>query len=168
MTNTKGTNAEVEERLQYAIELRSQDIPNSVVVEKLHEKYKKSYQTHRKDVKEANKVIVEGSSITKQELDYILRKQKERLDETYHLAKKAENPSVMLGSCKADISWTRNFVAIKRDLDYPEMWQNAQDNEAKRQSFGGIDRLEDRLEKKDHLYEAPWDKYCKEQDELSS
>ena len=58
MTNTKGTNTEVEERLQYAIELRSQDVPNSVVVEKLHEKYKKSYQTHRKDVKEANKVIV--------------------------------------------------------------------------------------------------------------
>ena len=40
MTNTKGTNAEVEERLQYAIELRSQDVPNSVVVEKLYEKYK--------------------------------------------------------------------------------------------------------------------------------
>ena len=48
MTNTKGTNAEVEERIQYAIELLSQDVPNSVVVEKLHEKYKKSYQTHRK------------------------------------------------------------------------------------------------------------------------
>ena len=86
----------------------------------------------------------------------------ERLDETYHLAKKAENPSVMLGSCKADISWTRNFVAIKRDLDYPEMWQNAQDNEIKRQSFGGIDRLE----KEDHLYVHPWDKHCKEQDEI--
>ena len=42
------------------------------------------------------------------------------------------------------------------------MWQNQMDNESKRQSFGGIDRLE----KEDHLYVHPWDKHCKEQDEL--
>ena len=168
MTNTKGTNAEVEERIQYALDLLSQDLANSLVVEKLHEKYKKSYQTHRKDVKEAYKLLVKESDFKKEEFNYIIRRQIEKIDETYQMAKAKDNVAVMAGSNKAGNSWIRNYVAVKREIDYPEMWQNAQDNEAKRQSFGGIDRLEDRLEKKDHLFEAPWDKYCKEQDELSS
>jgi len=67
MTNTKGTNADVEKRIQFAVELRIKKVPNNLVVEELHQKFKKSYQTHRKDVKEANKIIVKESSITKEE-----------------------------------------------------------------------------------------------------
>ena len=105
-------------------------------------------------VKEANKIIVKESSITKEELEYIIRQQFDELDETFYLARENNNPSVMAGVNKAKNAAIRNYVAIKRDLDYPEMWQNQMDNESKRQSFGGIDRLEDRLEKKDHLLDS--------------
>ena len=162
MTNTKGTNAEVEKRIQFAIELRIKKVPNNLVVEELHQKFKKSYQTHRKDVKEANKIIVKESSITKEELEYIIRQQFDELDETFYLARENNNPSVMAGVNKAKNAAIRNYVAIKRDLDYPEMWQNQMDNESKRQSFGGIDRLE----KEDHLYVHPWYKKCQEHDEI--
>ena len=128
MTNTKGTNAEKQERLQYALNLLSQDLAYSLVVEKLHEKYKKSYQTHRKDVKEAYKLLVKKSDFKKEEFEYIIRRQIEKIDETYQMAKAKDNVAVMAGSNKAGNSWIRNYVAVKRELDYPETWQNAQDN----------------------------------------
>ena len=114
MTNTKGTNAEVEERIQYALDLLSQDLANSLVVEKLHEKYKKSYQTHRKDVKEAYKLLVKKSDFKKEEFEYIIRRQIEKIDETYQMAKAKDNVAVMAGSNKAGNSWIRNYVAVKR------------------------------------------------------
>ena len=45
MTNTRGTTADKEARKQHAIDLLCQNIPDSLVVEELHKKYKKSYQT---------------------------------------------------------------------------------------------------------------------------
>ena len=140
MTNTKGTNAEVEERIQYALDLLSQDLANSLVVEKLHEKYKKSYQTHRKDVKEAYKLLVKKSDFKKEEFEYIIRRQIEKIDETYQMAKAKDNVAVMAGSNKAGNSWIRNYVAVKREIDYPEMWQNAIDNSSQRQSHGDLDQ----------------------------
>ena len=159
MTNTKGTNAEVEERIQYALDLLSQDLANSLVVEKLHEKYKKSYQTHRKDVKEAYKLLVKESDFKKEEFNYIIRRQIEKIDETYQMAKAKDNVAVMAGSNKAGNSWIRNYVAAKRELDYPELWQNRMDNFSGRQTHNDLDRL-------DNVYVHPWDKHCKEQDEI--
>ena len=159
MTNTKGTNAEVEERIQYALDLLSQDLANSLVVEKLHEKYKKSYQTHRKDVKEAYKLLVKKSDFKKEEFEYIIRRQIEKIDETYQMAKAKDNVAVMAGSNKAGNSWIRNYVAAKRELDYPEQWQNQMDNFSGRQTHNDLDRL-------DNVYVHPWDKHCKEQDEI--
>ena len=159
MTNTKGTNAEVEERIQYALDLLSQDLANSLVVEKLHEKYKKSYQTHRKDVKEAYKLLVKESDFKKEEFNYIIRRQIEKIDETYQMAKAKDNVAVMAGSNKAGNSWIRNYVAAKRELDYPEQWQNQMDNFSGRQTHNDLDRL-------DNVYVHPWDKHCKEQDEI--
>ena len=159
MTNTKGTNAEVEERIQYALDLLSQDLANSLVVEKLHEKYKKSYQTHRKDVKEAYKLLVKESDFKKEEFNYIIRRQIEKIDETYQMAKAKDNVAVMAGSNKAGNSWIRNYVAAKRELDYPELLQNRIDNFSGRQTHNDLDRL-------DNVYVHPWDKHCKEQDEI--
>ena len=159
MTNTKGTNAEVEERIQYALDLLSQDLANSLVVEKLHEKYKKSYQTHRKDVKEAYKLLVKKSDFKKEEFEYIIRRQIEKIDETYQMAKAKDNVAVMAGSNKAGNSWIRNYVAVKREIDYPEMWQNQMDNFSGRQTHNDLDRL-------DKVYVHPWDKHLKEQDEI--
>ena len=159
MTNTKGTNAEKQERLQYALDLLSQDLANSLVVEKLHEKYKKSYQTHRKDVKEAYKLLVKKSDFKKEEFEYIIRRQIEKIDETYQMAKAKDNVAVMAGSNKAGNSWIRNYVAAKRELDYPELWQNRMDNFSGRQTHNDLDRL-------DNVYVHPWDKHCKEQDEI--
>ena len=130
-----------------------------MVVEELPQKFKKSYQTHRKDVKEANKIIVKESSITKEELEYIIRQQFDELDETFYVAKENNNPSVMAGVNKAKNAAIRNYVAIKRDLDYPEMWQNQMDNFSGRQTHNDLDRL-------DNVYVHPWDKHCKEQDEI--
>ena len=48
MTNKKGTNAEVEKRIQFAVELRIKKVPNNLVVEELHQKFKKSY--HKKPI----------------------------------------------------------------------------------------------------------------------
>ena len=159
MTNTKGTNSDVEKRIQFAVELRIRKIPNNLVVEELHKKFKKSYQTHRKDVKEANKIIVKESSITKEELEYIIRQQFDELDETFYLARENNNPSVMAGVNKAKNAAIRNYVAIKRDLDYPEMWQNQADNFSGRQTHNDLDRL-------DNVYVHPWDKHCQEQDKI--
>ena len=159
MTNTKGTNSDVEKRIQFAVELRIRKIPNNLVVEELHKKFKKSYQTHRKDVKEANKIIVKESSITKEELEYIIRQQFDELDETFYLARENNNPSVMAGVNKAKNAAIRNYVAIKRDLDYPEMWQNQVDNFSGRQTHNDLDRL-------DNVYVHPWDKHCQEQDKI--
>ena len=159
MTNTKGTNADVEKRIQYALNLLSQDLAHSLVVEKLHEKYKKSYQTHRKDVKEAYKLLVKKSDFKKEEFEYIIRRQIEKIDETYQMAKAKDNVAVMAGSNKAGNSWIRNYVAAKRELDYPEQWQNQMDNFSGRQTHNDLDRL-------DNVYVHPWDKHCKEQDEI--
>jgi len=49
MTNTKGTNAEVEKRIQFAVELRIKKVPNNLVVEELHQKFKKSLQKNSKE-----------------------------------------------------------------------------------------------------------------------
>ena len=65
----------------------------------------------------------------------------------------------MVGACKTQNSAIRNYVAIKRDLDYPEMWQNEVENSLKRQSHGDLDRL-------DNIYVHPWDEHCKKQDEI--
>ena len=162
MTNTKGTKADVETRKLYAIELLSKKMPDSLVVEELYKKFKRSYQTHRSDVREAKKEIVKEANYSQQEFNYILQQNFDNIQEAYYKAKENDNVSAMVGACKTQNSAIRNYVAIKRDLDFPEMWQNAQDNENKRQSFGSIDRLE----KEDHLYVHPWDKHCKEQDEI--
>ena len=162
MTNTKGTKADVETRKLYAIELLSKKMPDSLVVEELYKKFKRSYQTHRSDVREAKKEIVKEANYSQQEFNYILQQNFDNIQEAYYKAKEDDNVSAMVGAFKTQNSAIRNYVAIKRDLDYPEMWQNAQDNENKRQSFGSIDRLE----KEDHLYVHPWDKHCKEQDEI--
>ena len=65
----------------------------------------------------------------------------------------------MAGVNKAKNAAIRNYVAIKRDLDYPEMWQNQMDNFSGRQTHNDLDRL-------DNVYVHPWDKHCKEQDEI--
>ena len=158
MTNTKGTKADVETRKLYAIKLLSKKMPDSLVVEELYEKFKKSHQTHRSDVREAKKQIVKEANYSQQEFNYILQQNFDNIQETYYKAKEDDNVSAMVGACKTQNSAIRNYVAIKRDLDYPEMWQNAIDNSSQRQSHGDLDQLE--------RYVHPWDKHCKEQDEI--
>ena len=158
MTNTKGTKADVETRKLYAIKLLSKKMPDSLVVEELYKKFKRSYQTHRSDVREAKKEIVKEANYSQQEFNYILQQNFDNIQETYYKAKEDDNVSAMVGACKTQNSAIRNYVAIKRDLDYPEMWQNAIDNSSQRQSHGDLDQFE--------RYVHPWDKHCKEQDEI--
>ena len=158
MTNTRGTNADKNVRKAFAIDLLCQNIPDSLVVEELHKKYKKSYQTHRSDVREAKKEIVKESTYTQEEFNYVLQQNFDNIQEAYYKAKEDNNVSAMVGACKTQNSAIRNYVAIKRDLDYPEMWQNTIDNFSQRQSHGDLDQLE--------RYVHPWDKHCKEQDEI--
>ena len=158
MTNTKGTKADVETRKLYAIELLSKKMPDSLVVEELYKKFKRSYQTHRSDVREAKKEIVKEANYSQQEFNYILQQNFDNIQEAYYKAKEDDNVSAMVGACKTQNSAIRNYVAIKRDLDYPEMWQNAIDNSSQRQSHGDLDQFE--------RYVHPWDKHCKEQDEI--
>tara|TARA_B100000945_G_C20391871_1_gene602694 strand:+ start:1099 stop:1554 length:456 start_codon:yes stop_codon:yes gene_type:complete len=127
MTNKRGTNSDKEERKLYAIDLLCQNIPDSLVVEDLHKKYKKSYQTHRRDVREAKKEIVKDANYTQEEFNYVLQQNFDNIQEAYFKAKGDNNVSAMVGACKTQNSAIRNYVAIKRDLDYPEMWQNALD-----------------------------------------
>ena len=159
MTNTRGTNADKNVRKAFAIDLLCQNIPDSLVVEELHKKYKKSYQTHRSDVREAKKEIVKESTYTQEEFNYVLQQNFDNIQEAYYKAKEDNNVSAMVGACKTQNSAIRNYVAIKRDLDYPEMWQNELDN-LPRQSLSDLDRL-------DNVYVHPWDKLCKEQDDLN-
>ena len=149
MTNTRGTNADKNVRKAFAIDLLCQNIPDSLVVEELHKKYKKSYQTHRSDVREA---------YTQEEFNYVLQQNFDNIQEAYYKAKEDNNVSAMVGACKTQNSAIRNYVAIKRDLDYPEMWQNELDN-LPRQSLSDLDRL-------DNIYVHPWDKHCQEQDQI--
>ena len=128
MTNTKGTKADVETRKLYAIELLSKKMPDSLVVEELYKKFKRSYQTHRGDVREAKKEIVKEANYSQQEFNYILQQNFDNIQESYFKAKENDNVSAMVGACKTQNSAIRNYVAIKRDLDYPEMWQNQLDN----------------------------------------
>ena len=158
MTNTKGTKADVETRKLYAIKLLSKKMPDSLVVEELYEKFKKSHQTHRSDVREAKKQIVKEANYSQQEFNYILQQNFDNIQETYYKAKEDDNVSAMVGACKTQNSAIRNYVAIKRDLDYPEMWQNELENSSHRQSHGDLDQFE--------RYVHPWDKHCKEQDEI--
>lgn len=158
MTNTRGTNADKNERKAFAIDLLCQNIPDSLVVEELHKKYKKSYQTHRSDVREAKKEIVKESTFTQEEFNYVLQQNFDNIQEAYYKAKEDNNVSAMVGACKTQNSAIRNYVAIKRDLDYPEMWQNELDN-LPRQSLSDLDRL-------DNIYVHPWDKHCQEQDQI--
>ena len=65
----------------------------------------------------------------------------------------------MVGACKTQNSAIRNFVAIKRELEYPEMWQNEMEKSSPRRSHNDLDRL-------DNFYVHPWDKHCQEQDEI--
>ena len=159
MTNKRGTNADKEERKQHAIDLLCQNIPDSLVVEELHKKYKKSYQTHRGDVREAKKEIVKEANYTQEEFNYILQQNFDNIQEAFYKAKENDNLSAMVGACKTQNSAIRNFVAIKRDLDYPEMWQNEMENYSSRQTHNDLDRL-------DNVYVHPWDEHCKKQDEI--
>ena len=159
MTNTKGTKADVETRKLYAIELLSKKMPDSVVVEELYKKFKKSHQTHRSDVREAKKQIVKEANYSQQEFNYILQQNFDNIQEAYYKAKEDDNVSAMVGACKTQNSAIRDYVAIKRDLDYPEMWQNELENSSHRQTHNDLDRL-------DNVYVHPWDKHCKEQDEI--
>ena len=158
MTNTRGTNTDKNVRKAFAIDLLCQNIPDSLVVEELHKKYKKSYQTHRSDVREAKKEIVKESTYTQEEFNYVLQQNFDNIQEAYYKAKEDNNVSAMVGACKTQNSAIRNYVAIKRDLDYPEMWQNELDN-LPRQSLSDLDRL-------DNIYVHPWDKHCQEQDQI--
>ena len=158
MTNTRGTNADKNVRKAFAIDLLCQNIPDSLVVEELHKKYKKSYQTHRSDVREAKKEIVKESTYTHDEFNYVLQQNFDNIQEAYYKAKEDNNVSAMVGACKTQNSAIRNYVAIKRDLDYPEMWQNELDN-LPRQSLSYLDRL-------DNIYVHPLDKHCQEQDQI--
>lgn len=158
MTNTRGTNADKNVRKAFAIDLLCQNMPDSLVVEELHKKYKKSYQTHRSDVREAKKEIVKESTYTQEEFNYVLQQNFDNIQEAYYKAKEDNNVSAMVGACKTQNSAIRNYVAIKRDLDYPEMWQNELDN-LPRQSLSDLDRL-------DNIYVHPWDKHCQEQDQI--
>ena len=158
MTTTRGTNADKNVRKAFAIDLLCQNIPDSLVVEELHKKYKKSYQTHRSDVREAKKEIVKESTYTQEEFNYVLQQNFDNIQEAYYKAKEDNNVSAMVGACKTQNSAIRNYVAIKRDLDYPEMWQNELDN-LPRQSLSDLDRL-------DNIYVHPWDKHCQEQDQI--
>ena len=158
MTNTRGTNADKNVRKAFAIDLLCQNIPDSLVVEELHKKYKKSYQTHRSDVREAKKEIVKESTYTQEEFNYVLQQNFDNIQEAYYKAKEENNVSAMVGACKTQNSAIRNFVAIKRELEYPEMWQNELDN-LPRQSLSDLDRL-------DNIYVHPWDKHCQEQDQI--
>ena len=108
--------------------------------------------------KERQKQIVKEANYSQQEFNYILQQNFDNIQETYYKAKEDDNVSAMVGACKTQNSAIRNYVAIKRDLDYPEMWQNAIDNSLQRQSHGDLDQLE--------RYVHPWDKHCKEQDEI--
>ena len=159
MTNTRGTTADKEERKQHAINLLCQNIPDSLVVEELHKKYKKSYQTHRGDVREAKKEIVKEANYTQEEFNYILQQNFDNIQEAFYKAKEENNVSAMVGACKTQNSAIRNFVAIKRELEYPEMWQNEMESSSPRQSHNDLDRL-------DNVYVHPWDKHCQEQDEI--
>lgn len=159
MTNTRGTTANKEERKQYAINLLCQNIPDSLVVEELHKKYKKSYQTHRGDVREAKKEIVKEANYTQEEFNYILQQNFANIQEAFYKAKEDNNVSAMVGACKTQNSAIRNFVAIKRELEYPEMWQNEMEKSSPRRSHNDLDRL-------DNVYVHPWDKHCQEQDEI--
>ena len=159
MTNKRGTNADKEERKQHAIDLLCQNIPDSLVVEELHKKYNKSYQTHRGDVREAKKEIVKEANYTQEEFNYILQQNFDNIQEAFYKAKENDNVSAMVGACKTQNSAIRNFVAIKRDLDYPEMWQNEMESSSPRQSHNDLDRL-------DNVYVHPWDKHCQEQDKI--
>ena len=159
MTNTRGTNADKEARKQHAIDLLCQNIPDSLVVEELHKKYKKSYQTHRGDVREAKKEIVKEANYTQEEFNYILQQNFDNIQEAFYKAKEENNVSAMVGACKTQNSAIRNFVAIKRELEYPEMWQNEMESSSPRQSHNDLDRL-------DNVYVHPWDKHCQEQDEI--
>jgi hypothetical protein len=158
VTNTRGTNADKNVRKAFAIDLLCQNMPDSLVVEELHKKYKKSYQTHRSDVREAKKEIVKESTYTQEEFNYVLQQNFDNIQEAYYKAKEDNNVSAMVGACKTQNSAIRNYVAIKRDLDYPEMWQNELDN-LPRQSLSDLDRL-------DNIYVHPWDKHCQEQDQI--
>ena len=159
MTNTRGTNADKEARKQHAIDLLCQNIPDSLVVEELHKKYKKSYQTHRGDVREAKKEIVKEANYTQEEFNYILQQNFDNIQEAFYKAKEENNVSAMVGACKTQNSAIRNFVAIKRELEYPEMWQNEMEKSSPRRSHNDLDRL-------DNVYVHPWDKHCQEQDEI--
>ena len=159
MTNKRGTNADKEERKQHAIDLLCQNIPDSLVVEELHKKYKKSYQTHRGDVREAKKEIVKEANYTQEEFNYILQQNFDNIQEAFYKAKEDNNVSAMVGACKTQNSAIRNFVAIKRELEYPEMWQNEMESSSPRQSHNDLDRL-------DNVYVHPWDKHCQEQDKI--
>ena len=159
MTNKRGTNADKEERKQHAIDLLCQNIPDSLVVEELHKKYKKSYQTHRGDVREAKKEIVKEANYTQEEFNYILQQNFDNIQEAFYKAKENDNVSAMVGACKTQNSAIRNFVAIKRELEYPEMWQNEMESSSPRQSHNDLDRL-------DNVYVHPWDKHCQEQDKI--
>ena len=119
MTNTKGTKADVETRKLYAIELLSKKMPDSLVVEELYKKFKRSYQTHRSDVREAKKEIVKEANYSQQEFNYILQQNFDNIQEAYYKAKENDNVSAMVGACKTQNSAIRNYVAIKRDLDFP-------------------------------------------------
>jgi len=159
MTSTRGTTADKEERKQHAINLLCQNIPDSLVVEELHKKYKKSYQTHRGDVREAKKEIVKEANYTQEEFNYILQQNFDNIQEAFYKAKEDNNVSAMVGACKTQNSAIRNFVAIKRELEYPEMWQNEMEKSSPRRSHNDLDRL-------DNVYVHPWDKHCQEQDEI--
>jgi len=159
MTNKRGTNADKEERKQHAIDLLCQNIPDSLVVEELHKKYKKSYQTHRGDVREAKKEIVKEANYTQEEFNFILQQNFDNIQEAFYKAKEDNNVSAMVGACKTQNSAIRNFVAIKRELEYPEMWQNEMESSSPRQSHNDLDRL-------DNVYVHPWDKHCQEQDKI--
>ena len=100
MTNTRGTNADKEARKQHAIDLLCQNIPDSLVVEELHKKYKKSYQTHRGDVREAKKEIVKEANYTQEEFNYILQQNFDNIQEAFYKAKEENNVSAMVGACK--------------------------------------------------------------------
>ena len=86
MTNTRGTNADKNVRKAFAIDLLCQNIPDSLVVEELHKKYKKSYQTHRSDVREAKKEIVKESTYTQEEFNYVLQQNFDNFQEAYNKA----------------------------------------------------------------------------------
>ena len=172
MTNTKrATKEQLQERIERAANLLSEGHPSHDVVQKLAVIYEVSPQQARDYVREGKKLVRE--SVDPDDKTFMICSVIDNLKRDRLAAIENNNLSAAVGADKATIQVIKLLIQHQREEDPMKMWGEEiqyafQDyvKEKLKPASGKIPRSKHSDLRRFEKYVHPWDKHCKEQDEI--